>query len=196
MIDEIWKTEIILNSRGRYIPYDADLMHRILTLHTQTNTYLWSHPRTGILIIQSDTPLSRDAFKHEAREMRAVRIPLNYYDGQRVEIAGIINPTKSKPRQDRHSTRVRLDLEQVPDWLDRRTNTAFQLDAPISLEQLPPAKGTTTSGHKILCSRVAFHTYATIKNHSETVRLVRTGIGQAKRYGCGMLTIKPAGARQ
>lgn len=191
----IWKTEIFLNHRGRGIPFDSDLMHRILTRAFDSDHFLWSMPRAGVVLVQSDAPLPPETFHGEASSIRAKCVPTTFTHGQRVEIAGIVNPTKAQRRDGRHSAKVKLPDDQVPAWIARRMSGAVSL-SQIDVESMSPAQGRRKDKSTILHTRRAFHAFATVTDPDRLASLIESGIGQGKRFGCGMLIVKPCGGDQ
>lgn len=185
----VWKTELILNRRGRGLPFDSDRMHRLLTRATDGTDFLWAHPRAGVLLIQSGRPIAPEFFRREAVSVRAKEVELDFASTDRVEIAGILCPTKAERREGRHSRKIALPVDDVPAWLSRRLRPAAAVDT-ITVENMSPSTGSRADGSRILHARVAVHCWATVVDPQALTNLAVAGLGPGKRFGCGMLTIR------
>lgn len=184
---KVWKTEIILNRHARQLPFDSARLHRILTVNTGTPNTLWSSPRAGIILVQSDRPVRPEGFQRDASSIRSKEIDLRFEQDSRVEMAGIINATRVHTTPAKKS-RVPLSADEIPGWLTRQLANAATLDT-ITVEQLSPAKGRRDTG-PMIHSRAGFHAYATITDTARFEEILHQGIGRGKRFGCGMITAR------
>ena len=185
---KVWKTEIILSRRSRQLSFDSARLHRILTANTGTPNTLWSSPRPGVILVQSDSPVRPEGFRKDAVSLRSKEIDLVFPQESRVEVAGIVNATRRLYKPGGRGPRVPLAFEAIPGWLSRQFSGAASLDS-ITVEDLSPAKGWRETG-PMIHSRAGFHAYATITDTAGFAGTLHRGIGRGKRFGCGMITAR------
>ena len=185
---KVWKTEIILSRGSRHLPFDSARLHRILTANTNTPNTLWSSPRPGIVLVQSDRPVRPEGLRRDAISIRSKEIDLVFQQASRVEIVGVVNATRKLSEPAGRGHRVPLAIEDIPGWLFRQFAGAASLDT-ITVEGMSPAKGIRDTG-PMIHSRAGFHAYATITDPARFAEKLHRGIGRGKRFGCGMITAR------
>lgn len=185
---KVWKTEIVLNRRGRNLPYDSARMHRILSSVFDSPGVLWSSPRPGVVLTQSDDPIPPNAFGKEVASIRSKQVNLLHPEGAPLEVAGIVSATRQESRKDGRGPRRPIAVEDFPVWIARQFSGAAVLYR-VDVEQLSPAKGKRLTG-EIVHTRFGFHAYATVTNGEKLADLLHKGVGRGKRFGCGMVTVR------
>lgn len=125
-------------------------------------------------------------------------------DGWQVRFRLLANPTrkvdtKSEPDGQRRNGRridVRSEADQVA-WLSRKLEAAGLAPTPIDgsatpdvmATSLPRLTGRRSNGTKMTFGSVLFEGHARIADASATRSAVATGIGSAKAYGFGLLSL-------
>lgn len=164
-------------------------------------------PRTGAisLLVQSQTapdwqPLVEKAYLLPADPFSGLENPavkpltLSLQTGQILQFRLTANPTISKVRRDengahRNSNRVPLVHEDKQlDWLQKRAaaNGFRLLQTTISRTQKQ-----TSRPKEITLYTVQFNGRLQITDTQQFQTAVRTGIGPAKAFGCGLLSLAP-----
>lgn len=149
-------------------------------------TSLPHSPTTG-----SQAPLNREALRQGVRSLYSAERPLHYPTGTRLELIGIIAPTKAESRGEGRRGKIRaLPHDEQADWVHRKLSPVLTLDSPINVEPMSPSQGKKTGGHRVLHTRSSFHTYGTIKDPDKLATLLTQGVGRGKRYGTGLILTK------
>ena len=185
-----WLTEISVAKSHLAASLDAGSVHRWLTLAADSNRFLWVSPRAGLLIVQSERPLDRTALGRGIDTLFAAERALTFPQDARVELTGIVAPTKAEFQRGRRGKIRALPAEDVPAWILRRLGSAVSIDGSLSIEALSPAQGRKKDGTRTLTTRTSFHTYATVTNSERLAELLLTGVGRGKRYGAGLILAK------
>lgn len=187
----VWLTEITATDRFRPVTLDAGAVHRWLTKAADGPRFLWVSPRAGHIVIQSQAPLNREALRQGVRSLYSAERPLHYPTGTRLELIGIIAPTKAESRGEGRRGKIRaLPHDEQADWVHRKLSPVLTLDSPINVEPMSPSQGKKTGGHRVLHTRSSFHTYGTIKDPDKLATLLTQGVGRGKRYGTGLILTK------
>lgn len=186
----VWLTEITLTNRSRALISDSASIHRWLTLAADGPGFLWVSPRPRILIIQSHRPLRREALARGVETMYTAERNLQFPGGARLELTGIVAPTKAEPRPEKRGKIVPLPAEDTPAWVTRKLSPCLQLDAALTIERMSPSKGKKLDGTPLLHPRTSFHTYGTVTDPDALADLLKTGVGRGKRFGAGLILVK------
>lgn len=127
-------------------------------------------------------------------------------EGQTWQFRLTANPTRSRPRTDgtRSQRFGHVTVEQQQSWLvDRSGRAGFELPAALGpdgdkrpeyglvvrdrvVERFTRGSGTVT------LSRATFEGHLVITDAAAMRATLLTGLGPAKAYGCGLLTLAPA----
>ncbi|KMY23298.1 hypothetical protein ACU19_04805 [Actinobaculum suis] len=182
-----WLTEVYLNRKGTYVYADYDRAHRIFTKITNSNSYLWAAPKRDLLILRTERPVPPEEFATLARSVRAREIPSRVNPGGRYEIAGIVNAVRTETLPNGRKRKMPVKHDLFPAWLERRFGACADLER-VTVEHLAPAR----SENPFIVDRKAFTALATIADAEAFSQLLTRGIGQAKRYGCGLILAKEA----
>ena len=178
----------------------ANVLHRI-----QTNG------RSGqtILLVQSDVKpnwqpllgksylLPEDPFTDLANPaVKEINLPLA--DGQLLRFRLVANPTIKKVRRDKNGNR--LNSNRVPlvheakqiEWLQKQAQAnGFRiLDIGISQPEQQTSR-KQGNGRSITIYTVTFNGRLQITDAAKFQTAVQTGIGPAKAFGCGLLSLAP-----
>lgn len=178
----------------------ANVLHRIEINGSSGQT---------VLLVQSDVKpnwqpllekaylLPEDPFTDLANPaIKEINLPLA--DGQRLRFRLRANPTIKKVRRDKNGNR--LNSNRVPlvheakqiEWLQKQAQAnGFRiLDIGISQpeQQTSRKKG---NGRSITIYTVTFNGRLQITDAASFKTAVRTGIGPAKAFGCGLLSLAP-----
>lgn len=183
--DSVWHTEVTLTRKGRGIPYDSALVHRIITASTGDPRSLWCQPRAGVLLIQTISPMSPDTFSGEAASIRQARAGVHFDPGTRVELSGVVCATVCK----KGHRRVPVEEKQLPAWVQSHLPGCHaSVDSAIVLT---PAKGDH-AGQKLTVSRAVFHAWATVDDTEAFAGMLVRGVGRGKRFGAGLVLARRA----
>lgn len=122
-------------------------------------------------------------------------------DGRVLRFLLVANPTKrlGSAKGDQNQSR-RVALTQRADqmeWLERRAEAAgFTLERPEETLRIDPAPWLVgkrrTKSERISVSPVKFRGVLRVQDHGRFVAAIRQGVGPAKAYGCGLLSLAPA----
>ncbi len=94
------------------------------------------------------------------------------------------NPVKTINRTvNGQEVRRRVLVSDPSEWLQNRLDGL----SDIRITDSTPHTQRTGKGGKLIA--VTFDGYATVKNPEELVRVIQNGVGRAKAYGCGMLSV-------
>jgi CRISPR system Cascade subunit CasE len=129
-------------------------------------------------------------------------------EGQRLRFRLAANPTVKKQRDGRkHGTRVPLVHPRAPeghpeasagylDWLERKAEAAglalepdCLVDAPFEIRTRKQAR---SGDHRVTLFGVRFDGVATVVDPVSLLDALRSGLGPAKGFGFGLLSIAPA----
>lgn len=182
----VWVTQLILKPHHRGLPYNSDQVHRLLAAATNSNRYLWAHPRPGMMIVQSHHPIITDIIERIAKQAHSQQRDLRFRVGSKVEIAGIVSPQRTETSNGVKRKRPARD-DAVPGWLDRRFEGAAKVHAPLTIEHISPSKGSRPDGSQILHTRVSVHGYVTVIDGDRLSALLAEGVGPGKRFGTGLI---------
>lgn len=178
--DSVWHTEVMLTRKARGIPFDSALVHRIITASTGDPRSLWCQPRTGVMLIQTLSPLSPDTFAGEASSVRQARAGVRFDQGTRVELSGVVCATICK----KGHRRVPVEEKQLPGWV--QTHLPGCHACVDSATVLTPAKGDH-AGQQLTVSRAVFHAWATVEDTEAFAGMLVHGVGRGKRFGAGLV---------
>lgn len=173
----------------------AGVLHRLdiqprsnlLTLLVQSQEqpdWHWLHDRDYLLPADPLTGLDNPAVK---------QIALPLHAGQLLRFRLRANPTIKKKREGKNSNRVPLVREETQiAWLKRKADqSGFDLlDAAISGQNRQISR--KLGGHSPLTLfTVQFDGRLQISDESKFQQALHSGIGPAKAFGCGLLSIAP-----
>lgn len=211
----MYLSRLLLNPRNRQVqretadPYN---LHRTLMQAFGPNREqagvlhrLDTNPRTGgiLLLVQSQTapnwqPLAQKAYLLPADPFSGLENPavkpvnLALQVGQILRFRLVANPTVKKKRDGKkHSNRVPLVREDRQlAWLHKRAaDNGFRiLQAAVS-----QAQQQTSRKKGITLYTVQYDGRLQITDAETFQTAVRTGIGPAKAFGCGLLSLAPPG---
>jgi hypothetical protein len=109
--------------------------------------------------------------------------------GQRLEIAGIVAPTKCETRPGQRGKIRTLAPTEVPDWIERKLYPAFAVKT-LDLQHLPNSRGIKRDGTRVVHPRVSVHATGFVTNPNALANLLENGVGRGKRFGAGMILAK------
>lgn len=138
------------------------------------------------LLLQHTIPIN-DSHRIDGVQQRDLTAALStLHPGQPLRFRTVLNAVTQAGRH--HSKRTPItDLDQLRHWAQRKLTEAGLIDIHLTT---PPTPRKVTA--KAPLWTVQFDGYATIANPDTTRTAITTGIGRAKPYGCGLLTIAPA----
>jgi len=127
--------------------------------------------------------------------------------GSRFRFRLTANPTRRIARDARvggGATSARVELrteEQWREWMLRQADTpGFRLEKLSTAKLLPNLVGTSAgrlqgkrNGYRVTVFTVRFEGSLEVADAEQFREAIRTGIGPAKAYGCGLLSIGPLG---
>ena len=90
----IYISEARLTRAGQRLARDPYAVHRTLTFALSRPRVAWARPAPDVLIVQCDTPLRPTTVPGLTDYIASTVKPVAYPAGARVEIAGIVNPTR------------------------------------------------------------------------------------------------------
>lgn len=138
-------------------------------------------------------------------ELQAFReMSLNLREGQCLRFRLRANPVKTIKDEDKgtiskngktFSKTVRVPLireDQQQDWLARKFAGVAQLDSVIIQQELPMNFRKSREKRSGKIQSVLFDGIVNVLNPHAFKVLVTQGVGPAKSFGCGMLTLAPA----
>lgn len=182
---------------------------------------LWRLDRTGqgyVLYVQSQTQPSWDQLpQHYLRDRGHVRCLQPAFDaiqaGATFSFRLVANPTRRiRPENDRHSTKKRNHNRRVPllrpdeqiSWIARQAQQrGFVLPAasngepdvtPMPLPDLNGYQQDTADSdrNKLTILPIRYDGRLVVTDPDQLTQTVRDGIGPAKAYGCGLMSLAPA----
>lgn len=211
----MYLSRLILNLRSRYVrtdlarPYEMHrtLMHAFpdgLTEGVERVLYrLETQPRTGMpmLLVQSklapdwaQLPLGYLLADPEWQNPQVKEVQLSFQAGQLLAFRLMANPTKRMSRSlskgIEKSKRVGLyDPAEQLAWLDRKAEAhGFQVISAIPNPR-PPLKDRQ---HLLEFLNIQFDGLLRVVDPAQLSEAVVNGIGSAKAFGCGLLSLAPA----
>ena len=124
-------------------------------------------------------------------------------EGQRVRFRLVANPTVKKRRDGRQGARVPLVHARAPeghaevtagylDWLDRKLTDAGLAADVDAVTDAPFEVRTRKGGHRVTLFGVRFDGAATVTDPERLAAALREGVGPAKGFGFGLLSLAPA----
>lgn len=186
-----WLTELLLLPKWGRI--DSGHVHRWLTKAADGPHFLWVSPRPGLLIVQTVRPLNRDTLDG-VRSIHSARIDLTHPQGARLEISGIVSPTKAEFQRGRRGKIRRVPETEQADWVLRKLGPALSNIDHLTVQPMGASRGTKPDGHRLLHPRTSIHCYGTVKDPDVFTRMLTQGVGRGKRFGTGLLLAKEVSA--
>lgn len=141
-----------------------------------------------VLLQSSVKPLET---KPQANVLATKALNLVIGDGQPLRFYLQANPTKKITDRDNPHRKIRVPLiqeEQQNEWLQRKLESSANVDGEILVQKNQPTyfrKGARVG--KI--ASVNYQGVLIVKNGRELSRCMGRGIGPAKAFGCGLLTL-------
>lgn len=85
-----------------------------------------------------------------------------------------------------------LPRSELPAWWEARSQRIGleNLDHP-SIHLEPSRTGTTSTGNKLTIAACRIEGIASVTDPDQICEAIRSGVGRARAYGCGLLTIAP-----
>lgn len=166
---------------------DIQQRTQLLTLLVQSQDepdWRWLYDRNYLLPIDPLTGLDNPAIKQ-------VSLPL--HAGQLLRFRLRANPTIKKKREGKHSNRVPLVREESQiAWLKRKAdqNGFNLLDTSVS-DQNRQTSRKRDGRPPLTLFTVQFDGRLQIADEGKFQQAMRNGIGPAKAFGCGLLSIAP-----
>lgn len=107
------------------------------------------------------------------------------------------NPTRSvmEPGNKRGKVRQHITSEQQLNWLfERSKKCGFTLNSPGTGAQIIKRENLKfkNKGHNVSITAVSYEGMLEITDANDFINAVKSGIGRAKAYGCGMMTFSRA----
>jgi CRISPR system Cascade subunit CasE len=144
----------------------SEILYRIDTEHDR-------------ILLQSAIPLARN--DHGIRTTDLSGLLDRLHDGQHVAIRLDINAVRCQARTGK---RLPIPIEDVSEWLEQKLEPALvNLDTQVAITV------RRASGVPVHIAHVAG--VATVNQSDELKRLIYDGIGRAKAYGCGLISVIP-----
>lgn len=194
---------------------DANRLHRrIMDLFPSG---LGAQPRQegGVLFRVDENPRGASVLLQSSIEPDAGRLPDGYgqlrartldplLDALRPGLPVRYRLVANATRKLGHNTKQGEPLTIVPlygvdaeQWWSRKALEAGLEVRVLSMNSLPPALGKRTSGRgaghsPVLHARTRFEGIAQVADEDRLRTVLLSGVGRAKSYGCGLLTIAPA----
>ncbi|WP_239647454.1 type I-E CRISPR-associated protein Cas6/Cse3/CasE [Nocardiopsis baichengensis] len=181
----------------------------------QENGLLWRLDRTDsghVLLVQSalepnwgDLPSDYLAVPAETREMDSVFSAIT--PGRTLHFRCTANPTRvvrdpNDPKADRGRRVALHDEKSRLGWIARKgEQNGFVIPATsdgamaVDVTPLPPKIGYKSSSagrNKITVSAAQYDGRLVVTDADAFVEAVRSGLGRAKAYGCGLISLAPA----
>lgn len=151
---------------------------------------LWSVPRPDVLILQGPVPVTARHLPPGyvlSATARTVTVPA---EGARVAVSVVANPTmRPSIGIGQRAQRTPLPPQRRGEWLTRKLDGAIRLDDPVAGQDLPPARGRR-EGAQVTVARYCYRSEGTVTDQVGLARLLLSGIGAGKGYGCGLLLIQ------
>jgi CRISPR system Cascade subunit CasE len=142
----------------------------------------------GRVLVQSADPTADDTLR--SVDLGFVLSKLSV--GQRVGLRLKVNAVKTANRTVGdvvRKTRIVIEPDELADWVASRLGSAL---INLSISEI------TTNIEKQRSTPLAVATIdasATVVGTAELARLVGSGVGKAKAFGCGLLTLRPVSTR-
>lgn len=174
----------------RLFPADADAHREFLFRVGRSDQHC-----AEVLLQSQRKPVRSSA---EAKVLAWKEYPLSLHGGQCLRFFLIANPIKTisdeggRKRTSGETKKCRVPLIREEDhkaWIERKFQDAASFDA-LAVDQLLPLrfrKGKEDQAGKI--QPVSFQGVLKVKNPATMKDLVQSGIGPAKAFGCGLLSL-------
>ena len=146
------------------------------------------------LLVQSkempDLSLLPDGY-HSARTKNIDRHLSSVGTGRIVRYRATVNPVRSS-RSGGKNTQTVVPFNDQPDWWRGRAERSglSLLDSPVLVSQ--PANSLNRSGHRVPIYMIRVDGVAEVGDADTLRSAIESGIGRAKAWGCGLLTIATA----
>ncbi len=152
------------------------------------------------ILMQSE--IAPSAGNEQIKLLGTREYPLSVLQGQRLRFLLIANPVKTiKDQRERKNKKGDIKSNRVPlikeedqqNWLERKLQSWAQLDN-LLIRPCPPMyfykrdwENSKEYGGKIVS--VAFEGILTVQAPDEFIEQIKQGIGPAKAFGCGLLSV-------
>lgn len=142
---------------------------------------------TGRLLVQSNTPPVVD----EVRTSALAPLLSSLHTDQPVRFRLDANPVRTVNRTGadgvERTRRAQVAAEDLPGWL------ADRLGAALAIDDLDDPQVSYRKSGRAKLVVASFRGSATVVDPEALNRLIRDGVGRAKAYGCGLLSVVPVG---
>ncbi len=135
-------------------------------------------PTLGRVLLQSCTPLSAEADGVKTTSVRPLIQLLA--SGQRARLRMDINAVRVESKTKR---RIPVSDDLIDDWFRSRLGEGFDICQRIDYETQVRKMGDVPL-HTVLVS-----TEATIRNRDAAMHMLMHGVGRARAYGCGLVSL-------
>lgn len=175
----------------RFFPEDADAQRDYLFRIERA-----SHQQAEILMQSCREPVERNVLGTKLLASRDY--PLNLKEAQRLRFLLLGNPVKTiNDESGRLNAKGEVKKCRVPliheeewrAWLERKLEGCATLQTLIAEKRLPLNFRKTKEKRVGKIQPVSFQGILTVQNASAVHDLVVTGVGPAKAFGCGMLSL-------
>lgn len=179
-------TTLTTNKKSTHLMKDTQAIHRTLTHATNGTQHQWAQPDQHHLIVRHQHPIDWNNTLTGIITQAITTPTTTPITGAPITYGLIANPTWAQSQgHGQRSKRRALPPEQWNQWLERKLGDALNLHH-IDCTALPTAIGKRHTTHTIH-RRVLYTGEATVKNHEQLDKILHTGIGSGKAYGCGLL---------
>ena len=150
------------------------------------------------ILMQSE--IAPSAGNEQVNLLATRELPLTLIKNQRLRFLLVANPVKTiKDQQQRKNQKGVIKSNRVPlikeeerqNWLERKLQSWAQLDSLI-IRPCPPLyfyKKDPQKGYSGKIVPIAFEGVLTVQEPDKFIEQVKQGIGPAKAFGCGLLSV-------
>ena len=150
------------------------------------------------ILMQSE--IAPSAGNEQVNLLATRELPLTLIKNQRLRFLLVANPVKTiKDQQQRKNQKGVIKSNRVPlikeeerqNWLERKLQSWAQLDSLI-IRPCPPLyfyKKDLQKGYSGKIVSIAFEGVLTVQEPDKFIEQVKQGIGPAKAFGCGLLSL-------
>lgn len=175
-------------------PKDSRVLWRVDRTPSSTSLYISSPSRPDLthVVEQAGWPTASDPWQTVDAESFLERLE----QGQRWAFRVTANPVRSQRAADggRGKRYGHVTVDQQEGWLrERGESCGFVADAVtvVSRRQLSFTRGEDGRGRRVTISTATFDGTLSVLDRDSLKSAIRWGIGRAKGYGCGLITLAP-----
>lgn len=182
----LWKLFPDRYSESRFFLYRVEQWHKTLGAEIIMQSLYQPEPSDDVGMIASRKFL----FSLQNGQLLRFRIRANPVKAIKDKTKGsVVKNEKTFMR----SVRVPLiNEEQQFEWLKRKLSNAARIESIMAQQEPPLNFRKAKEGHNGKIQPVLFDGTITVTDPQALVELIQIGIGPAKAFGCGMLTLAPA----